>query len=120
MSKVNILATLKSKDETVKFDGKGIKNNNKIIYLDDSVKTILDISDVITIERTNGYYLKIYLKKGHKLKGEYKTNYGNLSIHTYTKDIIIEHNKINIIYDLYINEHLIDTFIYNLEYSIDS
>lgn len=121
MSKVNIKTTLKSKNENKKYEGKAIKEKNKITYIEDKIKTIiLNIEDMVTIERIRDYHLKINLKKHHKLKGTYKSKYGNLNIETYTKDIKIEKNKVKIKYDLYINAHLIDTFTYNLEYSIDS
>ena len=120
MSKIDIFATLKSKEEMARYKGKGIKNKNKIIYIEDNTKTVINLEDIITIERKKDYYLKINLKKHKKLKGEYITHYGNLKIETYTKDIKINQNKIKVTYDLYINEQLIDTFIYNLEYSIDS
>lgn len=120
LSKINIKSVLKSQKETVKYEGKGIKNKNRIVFNEKAVKTAIDIKNKIIIERKEEYYLKIVFSKQKKEEGKYITKYGNLKIETYTKELKIEENKFKIKYDLIINEHFIDTFEYNFEYSIDS
>ena len=118
--KIKIKTKLKNKKETHIFEGSGIKNKNIITYNDNNIITKIIIEDVITIERKKDYYLKIHLKEGIKLEGKYMTNYGDIKISTYTKKIESKEKYLKIIYDLIINNEYIDTFTYNLEYSIDS
>ncbi len=118
--KIKIKTKLKNKKETHIFEGSGIKSKNIITYNDNNIITKIIIEDVITIERKKDYYLKIHLKEGIKLEGKYMTNYGDIKISTYTKKIESKEKYLKIIYDLIINNEYIDTFTYNLEYSIDS
>jgi len=118
--KVKIKSKLKNKQYTHKYNGYGIKNKNIITYNDDNTITKVIIDNIIIIERKNENFLKIYLKEGINLEGKYITKYGNLKIETYSKNIKIKENTLEIIYDLKINDEYVDTFIYNLEYSIDS
>ncbi|MBR3897813.1 MAG: DUF1934 family protein [Bacilli bacterium] len=116
MSKIFLKTKLKSKNENHEFSGKAIKNKNIITYNDNKVITKIIMDKIISIERNSDEYLKLSFQEGKKLKGKYITKYGELEIETNTKKL--EKNKIT--YDLYINEHFIDTFTYNFEYSIDS
>lgn len=120
MSKVNIKSILKTKDEIIKYEGKGIKNNSTIIFNENGIKTTIEINNKIIIERKEQYYLLMTFDKQKKEEGKYTTKYGKLKIETYTKYLKIEEKKLKIKYDLIINEHFIDTFEYNFEYSIDS
>ena len=70
--------------------------------------------------RNQNIPLKIKLKQGINLKGEYTTKYGSLGTTTFTHHVYKDANSLNITYDLYIDEKFIDTFDYNLKYSIDT
>ncbi len=120
LSKVKIKTTLKSKEENHTFDGYGIKNKNIITYIDNNVITKITIDNIITIERKQQYSLKINLKESINLEGKYITKYGTFKVETYTKKIVKTKNTLKLTYDLNINGEYIDTFTYNLEYSIDS
>lgn len=120
LSKVKIKTTLKSKEENHTFDGYGIKNKNIITYIDNNVITKITIDNIITIERKKQYSLKINLKESINLEGKYITKYGTFKVETYTKKIVKTKNTLKLTYDLNINGEYIDTFTYNLEYSIDS
>ena len=120
MSKIKIEASLKNSNENHTYKGKGIKNKQIIIYNDEKVQTKVTLDNIITIERIGEYYLKLNLKKGIKLKGIYKTNYGSLNIETITEEIKKEKNSIKIIYKLIINNAQIDTFTYNLKFTLDT
>ena len=109
MSKIKIKVYIKSKSENYAFKGKAIKNKSQISYFDKDILTKIKIGEIV----------KIKLKKGIPLEGKLKNKYGTVDIKTLAKTIKIEENKIKIVYDLIIDEHLIDTFTYNLEYSID-
>ena len=120
MTKIKIKANLKNKNENHKYEGMGIKNKNVITYNDENVITKVIFDNIITVERKKDYFLKIYFKEGINLEGEYITNYGKLKVDVYTKKLNIEKNNLKVIYDLKINNEYIDTFTYNLKYSIDT
>lgn len=120
MSKINIEATLKNKNEMHTFKGKGIKRNNQIIYNDENIQTKITLDNIVTIERKSDYNLKINLKKGIKLPGTYITNYGTLNIETHATTLIQKNNEIEITYKLKVNGDYIDTFTYNLKISLDT
>lgn len=120
ISKVRVKAELKSSSDFKKYEGSAIKKDNEIVYIDDEVKTRVSIGDEVVIERIGDYYLKLRFKCGEKLDGEYDVKYGSFMMETHTHELEILDNLLKIKYDLYINEHLIDTFSYILEYSIDS
>lgn len=118
--KINIKTFLINKEGTHTFNGKAIKSENLITYKDGNTLTKIKIDDTITIERKDDYQIILNLKKGIKLKGRYITKYGSIDIETHTKDIIKKENSLEIIYNLTVNNELIDTFTYYCEYSIDS
>lgn len=120
LSKIKIKATLKSTKENYIFTGSAIKKQKIIIYNDNDIKTKITIDDIITIERKHDYILKINLKEGINLEGKYMNKYGSLKVETYTRNIEISKFNLKATYDLIINDEYIDTFEYNLEYSIDS
>lgn len=120
MSKIYIEATLKNENGTHTFKGKGIKRNNQIIYNDNNVQTKITIDDIITIERKYEYQLKINLKKGIKQTGTYITKYGIIEFETTTNKLIKKNNELEIIYKLRANEDYIDTFTYNLKFTLDT
>ncbi|MBR2840263.1 MAG: DUF1934 family protein [Bacilli bacterium] len=119
MSKIKIKVYIKSKSENYVYEGKAIKSKNQITYIDKYVLTKIKLDKIVEIYRKKDYELKIKLKEGIPLEGKLKNKYGTVDIKTLAKTIKIEENKIKIVYDLIIDEHLIDTFTYNLEYSID-
>lgn len=120
MSKINIESILENKEKNHKFQGKGIKKGNQIIYLDEKVQTKITLDSIITIERKTDYYLKLNLKKGIKTKGLYINNYGTFEIETLTTELIKKDNELKIVYKIKINENEFDTFIYKLKFSLDT
>ena len=120
MSKIKIESTLKSSNNNHIFKGKGIKRDNQIIYNDENVQTKITLDDVITIERKADYHIKINLKKGIKLGGIYINNYGTFDFKAIATEIIQKNNELKIIYNLTLNDTLIDTFTYKLKFSLDT
>lgn len=120
MSKVNIEATLKNSEKNHTFKGKGIKKDNQIIYLDQNVQTKITLDNMIKIERNSEYSLILNLKKGIKTKGTYINNYGSFIIQIETLDLIQKNNELKITYKLRINETYLDTFTYNLKFTLDT
>lgn len=120
MSKILIESSLKSNNEIHCFKGKGIKNNNKIIYQDEKVQTKIVIDNIITIERKSDYKLILNLKEGIKLKGKYINNYGTFIVETIMTKFIKKENEYEITYKLMVDEKEIDTFTYKLKFSLDT
>ena len=120
MSKVKIEATLKNGEVNHIFKGKGIKKNNQIIYNDGNVQTKVIFDNIITIERNAEYKLKLNLKKGIKLDGTYITNYGIIELETITSELIQKNNELKITYKIKSNGIVVDTFTYNLKFSLDT
>lgn len=120
MSKILIESSLKSNNGTHYFKGKGIKNNNKIIYQDEKVQTKIVVDNIITIERKSDYKLILNLKEGIKLKGKYINNYGTFIVETIMTKFIKKENEYEITYKLMVDEKEIDTFTYKLKFSLDT
>lgn len=120
MSKVKIEAIIKNSEGNYTFKGKGIKKDNQIIYNDGNVQTKVIIDNIITIERNAEYKLKLNLKKGIKLQGTYITNYGNIKLATITSELVQKNNELKITYQIKASGTLIDTFTYNLKFSLDT
>ena len=55
MSKINVKLVLKSEDGEYKFEGKGLKQENKIIFFENNIKTVIIFKDVISLIRTKDY-----------------------------------------------------------------
>ena len=119
MVKVNLKVFNHNSQEKYLYETMGIKKRNEIIYKDGEIITKVLIGDVIKIFRNGEYEMVLNFKLGIDLDGMYKTKYGKINIATHTKEIKIKENGLRIIYDLIIDEHFVDTFTYNLEYSID-
>lgn len=120
MSKINIKYTLKSKDEIHTFEGKGIKNGDKITFNDDGIMTTITFGDNVFLERKKDYFIKLGFRINNSVKGTYIIPEGSLDVETDTKELIINENNVKIIYSLKINDTFIDVFELNFNYSIDS
>ncbi len=120
MSKIKIKAFLKNDKETHVFDGKGIKKNNQLIYLDGKVQTTVIIDDMITIKRRDRYELELNFKKGMKSYGKYINEYGNFEFEVETIDLVKTNNSLKIAYKLKDGDYYINTFTYNLEFTLDT
>ena len=119
MSKIYIKAILKNENEVHVFEGKGIKNKNKITYNDDGVITKLTLGENITLERTSDYSIKMGFNMNENVKGTYSTKEGIFELETKTLDIKEKKDGIKIKYNLMINKEVIQTFEFYLQYTID-
>ncbi len=120
MSKINIKSELKSKNQHHVFEGKGIKNGQKITYSDEGIMTTITLDEIIYLERKKDYYMKIGFYKSKTLDGTYIISEGKIDIKTTTHEVRRQKNAIKIKYSLYINSAYIDDFELNLQYSIDT
>ena len=78
------------------------------------------MDNIITIERNAEYKLILNLKKGIKSKGTYINNYGTFEVEVETIELIQKNNELKITYKLKANKSDIDTFIYNLKFTLDT
>ncbi|MCI9110747.1 MAG: DUF1934 domain-containing protein [Bacilli bacterium] len=120
MSKIKIKSVIKSKETVHIFEGKGIKQNNKITYNDNGILTTLTLGDTIYLERKKDYYMRLGFCINKNIKGTYIIPEGQILIETTTKSIKQEENSIIIRYFLNIDNAEKNEFELNLQYSIDT
>lgn len=107
MSKIRIKATVN--DE--KFLFKGIKKENKIIYKDNDVSVIIDISNIIILTRENlDFKINLIFDKKENTKGVYllKSSNNYLELQIKTEKLVVLENSIEIIYNINSNEETIN------------
>lgn len=122
MAKVIIKYKISSKNEKeIKGQVTGIKNNNIITYKDtDCIVNILLEKDMISIKREND---KMHLTLKLEEDKSNITNYFikdlgfNFDVKSVTKNLEIKENRLDVKYELYINDEYSDTFNYTLEWS---
>ena len=122
MAKVIIKYNISSKDEKeLKGQVNGIKNNNIITYKDnDSLVNILLENDAVSIKRENDKMrldLRLECNKSNTTNYYIKDLGFNFDVRSETKKIEIKEDRLNVIYELYINDEYSDTFNYTLEWS---
>lgn len=99
MSKIKIKTTIN--DEY--FYCEGIKNKNNIIYKDNNVSVKIIFSDIIKIIRENSEYkIELNFNKNEKTKVNYLLQEYNksLELNLVTKNININNNYIEILYEI--------------------
>lgn len=99
MSKIKIKTTIN--DEY--FYCEGIKNKNNIIYKDNNVSVKIIFSDIIKIIRENSEYkIELNFNKNEKTKINYllKEYNKSLELNLVTKNININNNYIEILYEI--------------------
>ena len=99
MSKIKIKTTIN--DEY--FYCEGIKNKNNIIYKDNNVSVKIIFSDIIKIIRENSEYkIELNFNKNKKTKINYllKEYNKSLELNLVTKNININNNYIEILYEI--------------------
>lgn len=119
MTKIKIKAKIKNKDKTHTFTGKGILNKDTITYKDGEILTKITLKP-LKIERMDKNIIQINLKEKEIGKATYKTNYGTIHMETKLLKFNQTEKTLYIKYILIQNKVIVDTFEYNLEYSIDS
>lgn len=114
--------TVKSSNDIDELKGKeAIYLDDVITYIDNGTNTTIKILDdeVILARETDDTKVVLTFNKSAKKKSIYELKSHNLKMDILvdTKKLVIEDKKINVIYDLYINDELSDTFMYELEWS---
>lgn len=104
MAKKDLEIVLITNDNTIKSNISGIVIDNSIKYNDDGVMVVLNINDnnISMTRTTDEYQLILNFKENEHRLGNYILNENNmkLDISVYTKKLIIDENKINIVYIL--------------------
>lgn len=99
MSKIKIKTTINDEH----FYCEGIKNQNNIIYKDNNVLVKIIFSDIIKIIRENSEYkIELNFNKNEKTKINYllKEYNKSLELNLVTKNININNNYIEILYEV--------------------
>lgn len=104
MSKINLRLKLKSEEENLDLNIKGIKNNNKVIYKENNVNVTLIINkNTIEMNRScNEYNINLVFEKDKTTMSTYKV-FGaskEFLLETKTNKLQISNKKITIDYDL--------------------
>lgn len=104
MAKKDLEIVLITSDNTIKSNINGIVLDNTIKYNDDGVMVVLEIleNNIKMTRTTDEYQLILNFNKNKHELGTYilKENNMKLDINIYTKELIIENNKINVVYIL--------------------
>lgn len=104
MAKKNIEIRLIADEENISNNVSALVNSNIIRYIEDNVSvTIKKSNDYITMIRENNEYrLTLKFNKNRKEIGKYllKDNNMLLNLEILTKELIIDKNKIYILYEL--------------------
>lgn len=119
MTKIKLKSKIKNKNESHTFIGKGILKENTIIYKDKEVLTKITLNP-LKIERIDKITIEINLKEGKICDVIYRTEYGKIHLQAQLLEKKQTEKSLTIKYNLFQNNQKIDTFEYNLEYSIDS
>lgn len=106
-----VFYSLDSYNNKVYFKTEGIFNNNILSFSDDiSNYEFIIKNDFITLNRTGSVIMNLIFKKNKKTEGSYKNELGlEMKLEIFTKFLSIKNNKIDIEYDLFINNELISS-----------
>lgn len=121
MSKIKIKTILKTSEDNIINECKGVKINNKIKFIDNDINTIIEIEkdNIFLTRTTEEYEMKLQFKKFLTIAGFYDIkNIGMLDLKVNTEELIIEDNKIYIEYILYVNNENLNKSTYELEYEV--
>lgn len=120
MPKIKVKTNLHNITEDKYFadDVVGIKSNNSIKYIDDSVVVILEIKDdeISLSRRAKDYTIDMTFVENKITKGLYMyKGLGNLNLNVETKSIIKKDNYIEIMYNMILDNQDKQEFEFKLE-----
>ena len=120
MSKIKIKAILKNSKEIYQYQGKGLLKENRITYIDNNIKTVVVLDNVISIIRKADYQISLNFKKDQLLNSYYQNKYGIIPLKVQTTYLEKHNNFLEIHYSLWHTHNKIEEFIFILEYSLDT
>ncbi len=122
MSKIKINSILTTTNEVIKKEFMGILIDNKIIYNDDNINvTLLFEKDGLTMKRdSREYCIEFNFLNNNTTKCVYNVKSDNIIIYLNlkTRKLIIDNNRIVIDYDLYQDNELIESVIFEVVYEV--
>ena len=116
MSKIDIDFKLISSEDKIQTKISGIFNSNRIVYIDNDVKTTIILDEEVIMKREGkDYILNFIFSKDKKTFGSYElTSYKvSIPLEIDTKELLIKDNYLKIEYHLCIDQE--DKGIYKLE-----
>ena len=120
MSKIKVNALLHNKkdDKFFNSDVTGIKSNNTIKYIDNDVVVVVGINeDNISLKRrSDNYDIDMYFKENTLTEGKYNIKaLGFFNLKVFTSKLIVEDKKIEIEYEMQIEDNSKELFSYKIE-----
>ena len=120
MSKIKVNALLHNKKDEKFFNSDviGIKSNNTIKYIDNDVVVVVGINeDNISLKRRSDEYdIDMYFKENTLTEGKYNIKaLGFFNLKVFTSKLIIEDKKIEIEYEMQIEDNNKELFSYKIE-----
>ena len=115
MSKINIVVTIKNKNDVSVEKYIAIKDNNKIAYQEKDCKTKIILNGFKIIRENKEYLIEMNFIPNKKTKGKYmlKENHYGIDLDILTDYLIIEDNLIILKYNVITTEQEV---IFKLEY----
>ena len=120
MEKIKFTVNLKGNDENYHYSGKGILKEGIMHYYEDKIKVTFSIKEPIFLKREHeDYLLEFYFKPNEKKSGTYLIKRLNrkIPLETFTKKIEKELEKIEIVYDLILDQEPVE-YKFLLEYEV--
>lgn len=120
MSKIKVNALLHNKkdDKFFNSDVTGIKSNNTIKYIDNDVVVVisLDKDNISLKRRSDEYDIDMHFKENTLTEGKYNIKaLGFFNLKVFTSKLIIQDNKIEIEYEIQIEDNSKELFSYKIE-----
>lgn len=123
MARVKVKTLLKSNTEVFHFSGIGILCNDKLTFMEDKVRVIVQFqkkNDIFIKRETDTYTISIFLQKELTKAGIYDIKCDSMQIElaTTAQDICIEDGHICLMYNLVLGGHNQGDFTYDIWYEV--
>lgn len=104
MSKINVVITIKNKDDVSEEKYVAIKNDNKISYQEKDCKTTILLDNFKIIRKNSDYLLEMDFIPNKQTKGKYVIKDKEIDLDILTDYLIIEENLIILKYKILTTE----------------
>ena len=122
MSKIKINSTLKTTNEVIKKEFMGILIEDKIIYNDDAVNVTFSFknNELIMKRSSKEYSIEFKFSKNNTTKCVYNVKSENIIVYLdiKTKRLIIEDNRVIVDYELYQQNELVESVVFEIIYEV--
>ena len=118
MKKIKIHFTITSSEANNQFTTDGEFKNNRMKFVDneENLNYIVFKKDALEYYKRGNIEMKYNFRLGHKTTGEYKTSGVQFSFSILTKRLVVTDNLIEIEYDLYQDDEVVNKTKIHIEY----